>query len=55
MPVWTLSCIKKYDKRKARERESATFDENRQAVGMPNPMRDKKIKARTGWEKGRHL
>ena len=27
--------------RKARERESATFDENRRAVGMLNPMRDK--------------
>ena len=27
--------------RKARERESATFDENRRAVGMLNPMHDK--------------
>ena len=33
---------KKIDKPKARERELATFDENRQAVGMLNPMRDKK-------------
>ena len=29
------------DQRKARERELATFDENRRAVGMLNPMRDK--------------
>ena len=45
---------KKNDWRKARERELATFDENRRAVGMLNPMRDKK-KARTGGEKERHL
>ena len=40
-----------------RERELATFDENRRAVGMLNPMRDKnvKMKARTGGKKGRHL
>ena len=31
----------KIDWRKARERELATFDENRQAVGTLNPMRDK--------------
>ena len=31
----------KIDLRKARERESATFDENRRTVGMLNPMRDK--------------
>ena len=31
---------KKIDERKARERELATFDENRRAVGMLNPMRD---------------
>ena len=31
----------KIDKRKAREREFATFDQNRRAVGMLNPMRDK--------------
>ena len=35
-----FSCIKKNDQRKARERELATFDENRRAVGMMNPMRD---------------
>jgi len=29
------------DYRKAREREFATFDETRRAVGMLNPMRDK--------------
>ena len=34
--VGTFSCIK-IDERKARERESATFDENRGAVGMLNP------------------
>ena len=31
----------KIDYRKTRERELATFDEDRQAVGMLNPMRDK--------------
>ena len=31
----------KIDYRKVRERELATFDENRRAVGMLNPMRDK--------------
>ena len=31
----------KIDQRKARERELATFDENRRAAGMLNPMRDK--------------
>ena len=50
-----FSCKKEIDWRKARERELATFDENRRAVGMLNPMRDKKIKARTGGEKGGHL
>ena len=35
-----FSCIK-IDQRKAQERELATFDENRRAVGMLNPMRDK--------------
>ena len=38
--VGTFSCIK-IDQRKARGRELATFDENRRAVGMLNPMRDK--------------
>ena len=32
----------KFDQRKARERESATFDENRRAVGMLNPMHDER-------------
>ena len=32
---------KKVDKRKARERELATFDENRRALRMLNSMRDK--------------
>ena len=31
----------KIDQRKARERELAKYDENRRAVGMLNPMRDK--------------
>ena len=31
----------KIDSRKARERELAKFDENRRAVGMLNPLRDK--------------
>ena len=42
--VGTFSCVKKKkknDQRKAGERELATFDENRRAVGMLNPMRDK--------------
>ena len=38
--VGTFSCIK-IDPRKARERELAAFDENRRAVGMLTPMRDK--------------
>ena len=38
--VGTFSCIK-IDLQKARERELATFDDNRRAVGMLNPMRDK--------------
>ena len=38
--VGTFSRIKN-DQRKARERELATFDENRPAVGMLNPVRDK--------------
>ena len=39
---------------KARERELATFDENRQAVGMLNPMRDKNEGTYRG-RRGRHL
>ena len=53
--VRDFSCTKEIDKRKARERELAAFDENRRALGMLNPMRDKKIKARAGGGKGRHL
>ena len=34
MLVEAFSCVKKNDLRKARERELATFDENRRAVGM---------------------
>ena len=37
------------------ERELATLDENRRAVGMLKPMRDKQMETRTGGEKGRHL
>ena len=47
-------CLK-IDWRKARKRELAIFDENRRAVGMLNPTRNKIIKARTGGEKGGHL
>ena len=36
-----LLALKKLLWRKAREREVATFDENRRAVGMLNPTRDK--------------
>ena len=32
---------KNNDQRKARERDLATFDENRRAAGKLNPMRDK--------------
>ena len=38
--VGTFFCAP-IDSRKAQERELATFDENRRAVGMLNPMRDK--------------
>ena len=38
--VGVFSCAQ-IDLRKARERESATLDENRQEVGLLNPMRDK--------------
>ena len=38
--VGTFSCTKD-DQRKARERELASFDENRRAVGTLNPMRVK--------------
>ena len=37
--VGTFSCAQT-DLRKARERELATLDENRRAVGLPDPMRD---------------
>ena len=37
-----------------RERELATFDENRRAVGQVNPMRDN-LKSCTEGEKRRHL
>ena len=38
--VGAFSCIKN-DWQKARESELATFDENRRALGILNPMRDK--------------
>ena len=38
--VGVFSCAQ-IDSRRARERELATFDEPRRAVGMLNPMRDK--------------
>ena len=46
---------KEIDWRKARERELATLDENRRAVGTLNPVRHKNVKARAGGGKGRHL
>ena len=39
--IGTCSCAQIDYWRKARERELATFDENRRAVGILNPMRDK--------------
>ena len=42
-----FSCIK-IDWQKARERELATFDENRRAVGMLNPVRDRNQSAGPG-------
>ena len=41
IPIYIYTNKLKIDQRKARERELATFDENRRAVGMLNPMRDK--------------
>ena len=38
--VGSFSCAQ-IDLRKARERELATLDEKRRAVGLLNPMRDK--------------
>ena len=52
---WLFLAKKKNDWRKARDRELATFDENRRAVGMLNSMRYKTTKARTGGKKGGHL
>ena len=43
------------DLRKAREREEATFDEKSTSSGIAQPYARQKLKARTGWEKGRHL
>ena len=53
--VSTFSCVK-IDEQKAQQRELARFDENRLliAVGMLDPLHDKKIKARAGAGKGRH-
>ena len=42
------SILAKIDERKARKSELATFDENRRAVGMLNPMRDKKNESTCG-------
>ena len=52
--VRTFSCLKNYW-RKARERESATFDENRRAVEMLDPMRDKNEGTYRGRGEGQHL
>ena len=46
------------DKLTCGKRESVSQQhsmKNRRAVGLLNNMRDKKLKARTGGEKGRHL
>ena len=45
----------KIDKRKARERELATFDENQRSGGNAEPYARQEIKALTGGEKGRYL
>ena len=45
----------KNDKRKARERECETFDENRLPVGILHPMCDKNKGTYGGGEKERHL
>ena len=46
-----FSCAQ-IDLRKARGRELATLDKKRRAVRLLNPVHDKKMKARTGGEKG---
>ena len=38
---WGLFLVHKFDWRKTRERELATLDEKRRAVGLLNPMHDK--------------
>ena len=52
--VGTFSCAQ-IDLRKARKRELATLDENSTSSGIAEPYAPKKLKARTGGEKGWHL
>ena len=52
--VGTFSCAQ-IDSRKARERALATLGEKSTSSGIAEPMRDKKLKASTGVQKGRHL
>ena len=54
MLVRSFSCMK-IVWRIARERDLATFDENRRAVEMLNPTRDKNQGTLTGGGKGRYL
>ena len=52
--VGTFSCAQ-IDLRKSRERELATLDEISTSNGIAEPDAQKKLKARTGRKKGRHL
>ena len=52
--VGTFSCAQ-IDLWKARERELATLDEKSTSSGIAEPYKNKKLKSRTGGEKGRHL
>ena len=52
--VGTFSCGQ-IDLRKAREGELVTLDEQSTSSGIAEPYARKKMKARTGEEKGRHL
>ena len=52
--VGTFSCVQ-IDLQKARERELATLDGKSTSSGIAEPyVHDKKLKARTGGERGRH-
>ena len=49
--VGTISCAE-IDLQKARELELATLMNNRRAMGLLNPMRDKKIEGKNRGEEG---